>query len=379
MAGGTGGDLSGGEIKKSQIQNVILNIDGPAVAYDPQGLNREELLRLVNEGKDLSHFDVKKLSKDGFKIIVNDIPQTHTINGKEITLTGREWQKQILGMVEADVFVPCGGARNTINRDNWRSLLLKEEGTPRVKVIFEGANVYIEEDVYAEIERAGIEVYRDLSANKGGVITSDFEINMGYIFDLQEFEKLMCFEDVTSYKNNKRVFDLLNIFEVKNKKEPVFRKTLIEKVLEIVYARSRQEYAAVGRLSENSKGQITGTEASEALANAINDTSAQILKNYKMLIKAHPDLEKLCVKWYLPDVVFTEKSIEEVMKRLPYEEKIKPIVATVLASQFHYKHGISQNSAYEMFGFINALASKKITLPTIKDILKAPIQTLING
>jgi hypothetical protein len=197
--------------------------------------------------------------------------------------------------------------------------------------------------------------------------------------DLQEFEKLMCFEDVTSYKNNKRVFDLLNIFEVKNKKEPVFRKTLIEKVLEIVYARSRQEYAAVGRLSENSKGQITGTEASEALANAINDTSAQILKNYKMLIKAHPDLEKLCVKWYLPDVVFTEKSIEEVMKRLPYEEKIKPIVATVLASQFHYKHGISQNSAYEMFGFINALASKKITLPTIKDILKAPIQTLING
>jgi len=378
MAGGTGGDLSGGEILKSQIENVILNIDGPAIGYDPKGLDRGELLRLVSEGKDLSHFDVKKLSKDGFKIIVNDIPQTHTINGREITLTGREWQKQILGMVEADVFVPCGGARNTINRDNWRSLLLKEDGTSRVKVIFEGANVYIEEDVYVEIERAGIEVYRDLSANKGGVITSDCEINMGYIFNLQEFEKLMCFEDPESSKKIKRVFDLLNIFEVKNKKEPVFRKALIKKVLELVYARSRQEYAVVTRLSKNSKDKMTGTEASETLANAINDTAAKILKNYDMLIKAHPDLEKLCVEWYLPDVVFTEKSIDEVMKRLPYEEKIKPIVATVLASQFHYKNGVSENSAYEMFGFINELASRKISLPTLDSIIKTPIQELIN-
>jgi len=376
MSGGVQGDLAGNEIKKSQIENVVLNMDESAIVYDPHIINREEHLRLVNDGKKkLQDFDEKQLSEDGFKIKINDFPQTHKINGKEITLTGREWAEKILGMIQADVFVPCGGARNTITRDNWKKLLLTEDGKPRYKAIFEGANVYIEEDVYVEIERAGITVYRDLSANKGGVITSDNEISAGYIFNLSEFERLMCFEDKNNKKSKNKAFDLLNIFETKNKTEPLFKKNFTQNVLDIVYARGRQEYATVRRLSDNSNGRITNTEASELLANSINETSSKILKHYKTFIKANAELEKICVKWYLPNIIFTEKTIEQVMKSLPYEEKIKPIVATVLASQYHYKNGVRLESDLDLLDFAQEVSAN---LPNLDSIINTPIQELIN-
>jgi glutamate dehydrogenase len=47
-------------------------IDGSGTIHDPLGLNRPELIRLAKGRLTISHFDVSKLSKDGYRILIDD-------------------------------------------------------------------------------------------------------------------------------------------------------------------------------------------------------------------------------------------------------------------------------------------------------------------
>ena len=45
---------------------------GPAVLYDPVGLDRPELIRLAKARKPVSHFDASKLGPDGYQVLVDE-------------------------------------------------------------------------------------------------------------------------------------------------------------------------------------------------------------------------------------------------------------------------------------------------------------------
>lgn len=47
-------------------------IDGSGTIHDPLGLDREELIRLAKARKMISNFDASKLSKDGYRVLVDD-------------------------------------------------------------------------------------------------------------------------------------------------------------------------------------------------------------------------------------------------------------------------------------------------------------------
>ena len=47
-------------------------MDGSGVIYDPNGLNREELLRLANSRMMISNFDMSKLGPGGFRVLVDE-------------------------------------------------------------------------------------------------------------------------------------------------------------------------------------------------------------------------------------------------------------------------------------------------------------------
>lgn len=49
-------------------------------------------------------------------------------------------------------------------------------GKPRFKYIVEGANLFITEAAREVLERAGVILFVDASANKGGVTSSSFEV-----------------------------------------------------------------------------------------------------------------------------------------------------------------------------------------------------------
>lgn len=71
QTGGPDGDLGSNEILLSKDKTVAI-IDGSGVIHDPLGLDRGELQRLARERKMVSHFDATKLSKEGYRVLVED-------------------------------------------------------------------------------------------------------------------------------------------------------------------------------------------------------------------------------------------------------------------------------------------------------------------
>lgn len=59
------------EILLSSDKTVAI-IDGSGVLADPQGINREELIRLAKLRVPVGNFDTSKLSKDGYLVKVEE-------------------------------------------------------------------------------------------------------------------------------------------------------------------------------------------------------------------------------------------------------------------------------------------------------------------
>ncbi|KAG1236419.1 hypothetical protein G6F68_018862 [Rhizopus microsporus] len=71
QTGGPDGDLGSNEIKISKDKTIAI-VDGSGVLYDSEGINRDELSRLANHRLMISNFDASKLSKSGFRVLVDE-------------------------------------------------------------------------------------------------------------------------------------------------------------------------------------------------------------------------------------------------------------------------------------------------------------------
>jgi len=59
----------------------------------------------------------------------------------------------------------------------------------------EGANLFFTQEARLALERAGVPVLKDASANKGGVTSSSLEVLAALCFTNSEHEKHMCVKD----------------------------------------------------------------------------------------------------------------------------------------------------------------------------------------
>jgi glutamate dehydrogenase len=121
-------------------------------------------MRLFQSGLSISSFDRAKLGPDGV---------LHTVDTPE----GVKARNTMHNRLQADAFVPCGGRPGTIDITNYKQFLDPDTGKPSSPLIVEGANLFITSDARkALFEEAGVVIVKDSSANKGGVITSSYEI-----------------------------------------------------------------------------------------------------------------------------------------------------------------------------------------------------------
>jgi glutamate dehydrogenase len=166
LTGGTDGDVCGNEIlilyrEYGDNAKVVGLCDHTGSLEDPNGLDSDELTRMVKASVPLSDYDTSKLSPEG---------RLHLVDNEE----GLRMRNTMHNRVEADAFVPAGGRPNTIDINNWRQFL-KEDGTPTSPLVVEGANLFITlEARKAMYEEAGIIIVTDSSANKCGVICSSY-------------------------------------------------------------------------------------------------------------------------------------------------------------------------------------------------------------
>lgn len=206
MAGGPDGDVAGNQILNlhryySKTAKLLGLIDVSGTIYDPKGLDLNILVDLFQKGKPIKFYPPEKLHDDGFLLDKNIkrsptpfVQQTlcwRMVKGKlvEDWLSGSDMNfilRNNIHQMKTDIFIPAGGRPRTLNETNIKEFL-DETGKPTAQCIIEGANLYITPKGRRLLEKAGVLIIKDSSANKTGVICSSFEVLCGLALGDEKF------------------------------------------------------------------------------------------------------------------------------------------------------------------------------------------------
>jgi glutamate dehydrogenase len=203
MTGGPNGDVAGNCLRillhRCPGVEIRLILDGTAALYDPNGISHDELRRIVLT-HDLDAFNPDFLGEGGFVIYrsgrrVEGLKESHRRVSRIKGAVVEDWldiddfnrlYNCLVFDVKADLFIPAGGRPETIDAQNWHSFL-DENGVPSSGVIIEGANSYITPEARVQLQKSGVVLMRDASANKCGVISSSYEIIANLLLSEHEF------------------------------------------------------------------------------------------------------------------------------------------------------------------------------------------------
>ena len=317
MTGGPDGDVGGNEIKilireYGENAKIVGIADHSGCAEDPAGLDHEELLRLFHAGLCISHFNSSKLGADGV---------VHTVD----TEAGVKARNTMHNRLEADAFVPCGGRPNTIDISNYKQFL-KPDGTPSAPLIVEGANLFVTAEARRALhDEAGVVIVKDSSANKGGVITSSYEICAAMLLSEDEF---FAHKDV-----------------------------IVEEVLAKLRGLAKLEAELLFREADTYEGSLP--EVSQIISNCINSATDALSAALDTL--SEEDREQLMplFRAHLPKTL-ADLSFDHVHERVP-DQYIKNAISSTLASKMVYKEGTK---------FIEAQPKRKLAEIALRYIQK---------
>ncbi|MCH2132922.1 MAG: NAD-glutamate dehydrogenase [Phycisphaerales bacterium] len=178
LTGGPDGDV-GGNLIRILVRDFGKNVrfvgiaDGSGSAECPDGLDHEELHRLVEAGLPIAEFNPERLPPSGR---VTSLDETD----------GVRLRNSLHNRVVADAFVPCGGRPATIHERNWREFL-RPDGSSSSRIVVEGANLFLTPQARSELAAVGTLIFKDSSANKCGVICSSYEIIASMMLTTEEF------------------------------------------------------------------------------------------------------------------------------------------------------------------------------------------------
>jgi glutamate dehydrogenase len=295
ITGGPDGDVAGNELKilfreYGENAKVIGIADASGCAEHPDGLDHGELTRLVEMGLSIDHFDKSKLGSDGI---------LHTVE----TAEGVKARNSMHNRLQADAFVPCGGRPGTIDIANYKQFL-HTDGKPSSKLIVEGANLFITAEARQKLfEEAGVVIVKDSSANKGGVITSSYEICAAMLLSEDEF------------------FD--------NKEQ------IVGEVLDKLRGLAQMEAELLFREFENFGGSLP--EASQIISNCINVATDALSVALDNLTEEDRKALLPLFRAHLPKTL-ADMSFEHVHERVP-AQYIKNAISSCMASKLVYKEG----------------------------------------
>ncbi len=297
IVGGPDGDVAGNEIKIlyrefGENARIIGIADGSGCLEDPNAINSQELLRLVNAGLAVSHFNPDRLSSHGQLLSISQPG-------------GLQARNSMHNRLVTNVFIPAGGRPRTINHDNWRGFLTSN-GVPTSKIIVEGANLFITPSARNELAEKGAIIIKDSSANKCGVICSSYEIIASMLLTADDF--LMI----------KQVF--------------------VEQVLEKLKTLARIEAEALFR-EHRSKTDVTLAELSIRLSQVINRASDVVTDILHDLNDTDRALTLGVVNDYLPDIL-VQTAGEHIYDRIP-PAYLAHLIASSLASKIVYREGLN--------------------------------------
>lgn len=326
--GGPDGDLGGNEILASRDRTIAV-VDGSGVLYDPEGLDREELARLARAREPSSGYDDSLLGGRGFKVGLSD--RDRRLPGGELVASGLGFRNgfHLDSRLKADLFLPCGGRPKSINLTNWKSLL-GEDGEPRFRWIVEGANLFIAQEARLKLEEKGVLIFKDSSANKGGVISSSLEVLAGLALTDAEYEALMVVHPGGSI--------------------PEFRERYVAEVAATIRRLADSEFRLLW------EGHEGGGPPLSRLSEALSERIAEITRAIEgSALFENEAVRRGAFRRYIPKALLERIGMDAVLERVP-ESYQRAIFARAVASGFIYRFGLDVGfEDYRLF--IEELAS----------------------
>ncbi|KAM0431037.1 hypothetical protein ACHAPT_005674 [Fusarium lateritium] len=323
QTGGPDGDLGSNEIKLANETYTAI-VDGSGVLADPKGLDRDELLRLANGRKMIIDYDISKLSSEGYRVLCDDV--NLTLPSGEVVNNGTSFRNtyHLRENSSVDIFVPCGGRPASIDLITVNRLI--KDGKSLVPYLVEGANLFITQEAKLRLEAAGCVLYKDASANKGGVTSSSLEVLASLSFDDESFVENMCHNA--------------------DGEAPQFYQDYVKQVQLKIQDNARLEFEAIWR-----EHQETGTPRSilsDKLSVAITDLDEKL---------QHSDLwdnEKIrrsVLQDALPRLLLEKIGLDTLIARIP-DSYLRSIFGSYLASRFVYEFG-SSPSQFAFYDFMS--------------------------
>ncbi len=313
QTGGPDGDLGSNEIKLSRDRTLAV-VDASGVVFDPEGLDREELLRLARDRLTAVNFERSRLSPRGFFVGVDE-RQVKLPDGK-IVANGTEFRNNFhfYPGLKADLFVPCGGRPRAINMSNWKRFF-DAEGCPRARLVVEGANLFITQEARLQLEGAGVILFKDASANKGGVTSSSLEVLASLALDDSEFSRLMVVGT--------------------DGREPEFRSRYIGQIIEIIRRNATREFGALW--AERARSCRPLSRLSDELSEKINTVTAAV---FNSSLFDNDSLRRAVLDRYCPPALKEIVSAERLFERVP-AAYLRAAFASELASTYVYEKGLA--------------------------------------
>ncbi|MCI5052967.1 MAG: NAD-glutamate dehydrogenase [Simkaniaceae bacterium] len=326
ITGGPDGDVAGNQMLNllkyyPDTAKLLAVTDGSGTIYDPEGLDLHTLADLFHATKAIHRYPPEKLNEGGLLLDLYSkreetayAQQTlcyHKENGKivENWLSGNEMNhlyRHNVHQVPADIFIPGGGRPRTLNKANYTDFL-DPEGRPTARAIIEAANLYLTLDARYALEELGVLIIKDSSANKGGVICSSLEVQIGLTLSDEEF------------LHQKDAF--------------------MKQVLDFIRQKAQDEARLM--LKTFSETDLSLIDISDLVSQKINTFTYEILnflKDKELSSDPKDPLIQCLLRFCLP--LLSEKFENRIIKEMPDMHK-KAIISCYIASKLVYKRGLN--------------------------------------
>jgi glutamate dehydrogenase len=326
QTGGPDGDLGSNEILVSRDRTIGV-LDGSGVGYDPDGLDREELVRLARARVPIAQFQRSKLSAKGFVVGVDE-NSVVLPDGTEVR-SGVAFRDSfhLSSYWTADLFVPCGGRPSAVHRANVDNLF-SADGQPKFKYIVEGANLFFTPDARHVLETAGVKLFKDASTNKGGVTSSSLEVFAALGMSEADHTKNMCVQDGMD--------------------PPEFYRLYTNEILSIIRTNARMEFSLLWPRMQSGETSATVTDQISEKINKLRDTIFNELQENPDMVLFEKTLRRA-----VPPVLLAHAGYEALTTNTPRQYLIA-ICATYLASQYVYTVGLDA-SEFRFYQFMRDL------------------------
>lgn len=320
FTGGPNGDVAGNAMRimleRCPQMQIRLILDGTAALFDLTGADHRELGRILLK-EDLDAFDPRALHPGGFMLFRSG-SRTEGLRSlyRKVTMTEAGLSEEWISVDEfsrefgdlpfstpADLFIPGGGRPETIDSNNWERFFLAD-GSPSARAVIEGANSFITPEARIQLQKRGVIIMRDASANKCGVISSSYEIIANLLFSESEFLQ----------HKERYVGDVLDILEKRAGDEA-----------RLILDRRRQEPT------------LLCTEISDAISSEINGHYARLFKFFQ----GRPELclqplFRRVILSHLPRMIRDEPRYRRRIANLPQKYR-SAILAAELGSSMVYR------------------------------------------